>query len=87
MNWKTMAVHLEPNTIKANARYFQNILLVSQLAITVVVATIMQSQRIVLLSSGKDKVDAIYNMFEGKVRTYFSASIFQNYDHLTFIID
>lgn len=83
----THVVDLSNSTINDNQRYFKTIDEVPKKAITIGLATIMQAQEIILLASGENKAEAIFRLVEGKVTTEVPASILQNHDHVTLIID
>lgn len=50
-------------------------------------ASIMKSKHILIEAYGEDKADAIKGMIEGPVTTDLPASVLQNHDNVTVIID
>jgi glucosamine-6-phosphate deaminase len=49
--------------------------------------TIMQSKKIVLLASGKNKADAIQKTIEGKITSDLPASLLQIHKDVVIIVD
>lgn len=84
---KTRLVKLDKKTISDNARFFKNVSEVPKQAITMGIATIMQSKKIVLLASGKNKAKAIKQMVEGRPSANCPASWLQLHDDVTVIVD
>ncbi|MBS4538730.1 glucosamine-6-phosphate deaminase [Clostridium sp. D2Q-11] len=83
----THLVDLETNTIKANSRFFDSIEEVPKKAITMGLASIMKSKRILLLANGENKKEIISKIIDGKVSTNVPASILQVHSNVTIIID
>jgi glucosamine-6-phosphate deaminase len=84
---KTHIVQLSPSTIEANARFFDTIEQVPTRAITMGIATIMQSKEILLLVSGKRKQEALYQLLHGDLSENFPASILKTHPSVTIIAD
>ncbi|MBQ6632249.1 MAG: glucosamine-6-phosphate deaminase, partial [Romboutsia sp.] len=63
----THLVELEDSTIEANSRFFDNIEDVPKKAITMGVGSIFKSKKIMLIATGENKAEAIYNTVYGKV--------------------
>src|SRR5699024_6484442 len=63
----THLVELEESTIEANSRFFDNIEDVPKKAITMGVGSIFKSKKIMLIATGENKAEAIYNTVYGKV--------------------
>lgn len=84
---KTHLVNLKEQTIQSNARFFDSIEQVPTQAITMGIQTIIDSKKILLLASGKNKADAIYQCIYGKISPQVPASILQLHPDVTFIID
>ncbi|MDC3412216.1 glucosamine-6-phosphate deaminase [Aquibacillus sp. 3ASR75-11] len=84
---KTQIVDLTTSTRKANARFFATMEDVPKQAITMGVATIMQSKEILLLVSGDQKADALERLFNGKVSNDFPASRLKEHPKVTVIAD
>ncbi|RZI48008.1 glucosamine-6-phosphate deaminase [Lactococcus kimchii] len=83
----THVVDLQESTIKANARFFETEADVPRKAISMGLASIMQSKNIVLMAYGKEKADAIKGMVEGEVTVDLPASILQKHDNVIVIAD
>ncbi|MEM1456494.1 glucosamine-6-phosphate deaminase [Pediococcus pentosaceus] len=83
----THKVSLTQSTIDANARFFEHEEDVPRYAISMGLASIMKSKHILIEACGEDKADAIKGMIEGPVTTDLPASVLQNHDNVTVIID
>lgn len=84
----THIVDLTENTIKDNARFFENDMnLVPKQAISMGISTIMKSKKIVLVASGANKADAVKGMVEGFISEDIPASILQKHNDVIVIVD
>lgn len=83
----THKVSLTQSTIDANARFFEHEEDVPRYAISMGLASIMKSKHILIEAYGEDKANAIKGMNEGPVTTDLPASVLQNHDNVTVIID
>ncbi|MGI8949959.1 MAG: glucosamine-6-phosphate deaminase [Chitinophagaceae bacterium] len=83
---KTRLMVLDNNTRIANAKEFQNISKVPRLAITMGISTIMKSKRILLMAWGTKAV-IVARAVEGNVTEQVPASILQQHNNCSFIID
>lgn len=84
---KTHLVDLDEDTIKANARFFDDIDSVPRQAISLGMKNIMQSRRIVLMASGIEKAETIKNMIYGNITPMLPASVLQLHPDVTVIVD
>jgi glucosamine-6-phosphate deaminase len=84
---KTRLVPLENSTRIANAQEFQNISQVPRLAITMGISTIMKAKRILLMAWGQMKAPVIQRAVEGIVTEQIPASLLQQHNDATFILD
>lgn len=84
---KTRVVNLEPSTIKANARFFENDEDVPTRAISMGISTIMNSKEILLLVSGEKKRRAFKQLLNGEILESFPASILKKHPCVTVIVD
>lgn len=84
---ETHIISLTKNTIKANARFFDNINDVPKKAITMGVGGIMKAKKIILIASGVSKSEAIKGLLSGKVTTENPASMLQMHRDVTVIVD
>ncbi|MFZ6025397.1 MAG: glucosamine-6-phosphate deaminase [Bacteroidota bacterium] len=83
---KTRLVNLDNTTRIANAYEFQNISKVPRLAVTMGISVIMKAKRILLMGWGmKGKI--IARSVEGDVNEQVPASILQQHDNCSFVID
>jgi glucosamine-6-phosphate deaminase len=83
----THVVELAPSTRQANSRFFNRLEEVPTHAITMGIATIMKSKKILLLASGKKKAHIIAQLFTGKVTTQIPASILNTHPNVIVIAD
>lgn len=83
----THLVHLDEDTIQANSRFFASIEGVPTKAISMGIKTIMQAKKIVLLASGIEKSEAIYNTVRGHITPEVPASVIQLHPDVTIIVD
>lgn len=84
---KTHVVDLAPSTIEANARFFEKKDDVPRQAISMGIASIMQSKELILMAFGEKKAQAIKGMIEGEVTENLPASVLQRHPHVTVILD
>lgn len=83
----THLVELDEETIQANARFFSSPELVPRQAISMGIKTIMQSKRIILLASGAEKANVVFQMIFGPIKPELPASILQLHPDVTVIAD
>lgn len=83
----THIVELDEGTIQDNSRFFDSIDDVPKQAISVGIKTIMQARKIVLLATGKEKAQPIYEMIHGKITPNLPASVLQLHPNVTVIMD
>jgi glucosamine-6-phosphate deaminase len=83
----THIVALTESTRKANARYFNSLEDVPTHAITMGIATILKSKEILLLASGENKAEAVYQMFAGEVNSSCPASVLRNHSNVIVVAD
>jgi glucosamine-6-phosphate deaminase len=83
---RTRVVQLAESTQIANAPYFPDGR-VPDRAITMGIATILESSAIVLLASGEKKRNAVERLRSGEVTTDFPASALLRHDDVTVIVD
>ncbi len=74
---RTRLVSLTPETIQANARFFDSEDEVPRHALSMGVGTIREARQIVLLAFGSRKVHAVKGMVEGGITQFCTASILQ----------
>lgn len=84
----THVVDLTEKTIADNSRFFIPLgEEVPTQAVSMGMATIMRSKKIVLIASGANKADAVLAMVKGPVSVDCPASILQNHPDVTVIVD
>ena len=83
---KTRVIHLDQQTRVANTYEFHDLNKVPKLAITVGISSIMKAKKIVLLAWG-DKASIVAKSIEGDVTEQIPATVLQNHDDCTFVID
>lgn len=86
-NKGTHIVTLDESTREANARFFNSIDEVPTKAITMGTGSIFKSKKILLLASGINKAEAIYNTVHGKVTPEVPSSILQFHKDVIIILD
>src|ERR1700722_7519246 len=84
---RTRLVPLENSTRIANAHDFQNISMVPRLAVTMGISTILKAKRIILMAWGQLKAPVINKAVEGNVTEQVPASLLQQHNDTTFVID
>ncbi len=83
----THLVKLDEETIKANSRFFDSIHEVPTQAISMGIRNIMQSKKIILLATGKGKIDAVKKMLFEEITPALPASILQVHNDVIIIVD
>jgi glucosamine-6-phosphate deaminase len=84
---KTRLTTLTNTTRLANTYEFANISAVPRLAITVGISTILKCKKILLMAWGNSKAPVIQQAVEGDDSEHVPASLLQNHDDVTFVID
>lgn len=84
---ETHVVDLTENTIKDNARLFDDISEVPRKAFTMGIKQIMQAKQILILASGANKADAVYQTVCGRVTEAVPASVLQLHPNCIMIAD
>ncbi|MCD6322817.1 MAG: glucosamine-6-phosphate deaminase, partial [Clostridiales bacterium] len=83
----THVVKLTENTREANARFFNSSEEVPREAITMGIGTIMKAKKIVLVSYGENKADALYKSFFENTDPMVPGSILQYHADVTVVAD
>lgn len=83
----THRIELDDSTRQDNARFFASLDEVPTHAITMGIASILRSEKILLLASGKEKAQAVKTFLEQNVTEDFPASFLWNHDDVTLIVD
>lgn len=84
---ETHVATLAASTIKDNSRLFKDIREVPTKAYTQGPKNIMRAKKILLLASGKNKAQAVYDMLKGPVSENCPASILQRHPNCIVILD
>ena len=84
---ETHCVKLTESTIKANSRFFDSIDEVPKEAYTMGIKSIMQAKKILLVASGENKAQALYEAICGPVTPKNQASILQLHNDVTIVAD
>jgi glucosamine-6-phosphate deaminase len=84
---RTHIINLAESTRKANSRFFESLEDVPARAITMGIASIMESKEILLLVSGTSKSEALARLINGEVSEDFPASILKNHQNVTIFAD
>ena len=83
----THCVDLQESTIEANKRFFASADDVPKQAYTMGIGTIMKADKILLLASGEDKAEALYETICGKITPQIPATVLQLHQNVTIIAD
>ncbi len=84
---ETHCVKLTESTINANSRFFDSIDEVPKEAYTMGIKSIMQAKKILLIASGENKAQALYEAICGPVTPQNQASILQLHNDVTIVAD
>lgn len=84
---RTHVIELDASTREANARFFDSLDEVPTHAITMGIATIMESKQIILMASGDSKKEAVKRLMEGDITPDFPASVLHRHPHVTVVLD
>ena len=83
----THCVDLTPSTIEANKRFFEKAEDVPKQAYTMGIGTIMQARKILLIVSGEDKADILYQSLCGPITPHVPASVLQLHKDVVVVAD
>ncbi|MFC3884910.1 glucosamine-6-phosphate deaminase [Bacillus songklensis] len=84
---KTQVVELAESTRKANARFFEDLNEVPTQAITMGIATILKSKKILLLVSGKGKAEILQKLLTCDITESIPATALKKHPNVTIIAD
>ena len=84
---RTHIVTLAKNTREANSRFFNSLEEVPTHAITMGIASILESKEILLLVSGERKAEALLKFMNGEISEEFPASALKYHQNVTVIAD
>lgn len=84
---KTRVVDLTPSTIEANKIYFDSEKEMPKQALSMGIASILQSKQIVLMAYGEEKADAVKKAVNSEVTEEVPATVLQKHDDVTIIVD
>lgn len=82
----THVVELTQSTIDANSKYFSDIKMPTK-AVTMGIATIMKSKKIILIASGEAKAKAIFDTVHGEITPEVPSSILRLHPDVTIYVD
>lgn len=83
----THIVDLTESTIRDNSRLFSNIEEVPRQAITMGISEIMKSKKVLVLASGRNKANAVYQMIKGEISENCPATVLQNHPDCIVVVD
>lgn len=83
----THCVDLQESTIEANKRFFANINDVPRQAYTMGIQTIMRAKKILMVVSGEDKAQILYDSLYGPITPHVPASILQLHNEVIIVAD
>lgn len=84
---ETHVVDLTQSTIDANARFFASADDVPRQALTMGIGCIMAARRVLVVASGADKADAVYNVVCGPIDPRCPGSILQLHPDVVLVAD
>lgn len=84
---RTHIVTLAKNTREANSRFFNSLDEVPTHALTMGIASILESKEILLLVSGESKAEALSKFMNGEKSEEFPASALKHHENVTVIAD
>ena len=87
LNAGTHLTALTESTVKANSRFFESKDKVPRHAITMGIASILKSRKIILLASGKSKHEAIAEMLNDSINTESPATMLKVHPDVVLICD
>ena len=83
----THVVDLTESTIEANSRFFKSAADVPRQALTMGMGCIMMAKRILIVASGEDKAEAVYNVVCGPITPQCPGSILQLHRDVVLVAD
>lgn len=83
----THCVDLQESTIEANKRFFADINDVPRQAYTMGIQTIMKAKKILMVVSGEDKAQVLYDAVNGPITPHVPASILQLHNDTIIVAD
>ncbi|MDO5417450.1 MAG: glucosamine-6-phosphate deaminase [Lachnospiraceae bacterium] len=83
----THCVDLQESTIEANKRFFASADDVPKQAYSMGIQTIMMARKILLIASGEDKAEALYNSLCGPITPHVPGSILQLHQDVVVVAD
>lgn len=84
---KTHVVKLDEKTRIDNSRLFNSLDEVPTHAITMGISEIMNAKEIIVIATGSNKKDAVYEMIKGNISENVPASVLQRHPNVTVYID
>jgi len=84
---RTRIVDLDEATIRDNSRFFDSAADVPKQAISMGMATIMETKEVILLANKANKADAIAKAIEGPATEEVPASLLQEHANVTFLVE
>lgn len=84
---RTRVKTLTKQTLQDNSRLFSEDEFQPKLAMTMGIASIMDSRKVLLLATGAGKAEAVASMIEGPLAAMCPATILQMHEHATILLD
>lgn len=78
---------LTPSTIQANRRFFDREEDVPRQAITMGIGAIMNAACVLLIATGQDKAQAVYESIRGEISPRVPASVLRGHSNVLFLLD
>jgi glucosamine-6-phosphate deaminase len=86
-NSRTREVVLTYQTMKSNFGRVYSLIKAPKRALTIGIATILESKKIILIATGKHKAKPVKDMLEGPVDTKCPAAVLKNHKRAIFLLD
>ncbi len=87
LNSLTRVVDLTSSTIKANARFFNNLAEVPKQAVSMGIKSIMQAKKIIIIAIGSNKSAIVKQIMDHKITNQIPVTLLHNHPDVTLITD
>lgn len=87
LHLKTHVAELKPETIEANARFFESREDVPTKAVTMGIGAILSAKKIILIASGESKAEAVKALEDDFISTHVPATLLKLHADVTVVLD
>jgi len=84
---RTRVTTLTEETREVNARFFDSVDEVPKHVVTQGLGTIMEAREIIFIAKGANKAEAVAQLVEGPISTFWPVTVLQNHQNVTVYID